>query len=171
MFTLLAPFLGILGSLLPSLIDIFKRSQEVKYEIALTKLQLDVAMQNAQINLDVEEAKADVADAESVRSYDNNVDGGPRINALKASIRPVITYSFFALFVLIKLTQLAIALNTGAGAEAAMIAVWDQDTVALFGTIIGFWFGNRSLAKMGYGGMTKPSITILPSTTKIGKTG
>ena len=165
--TLLSPILGILGSLLPSIVDIFKKKMEYQYEIELTKIQLEATLQSAQINLDIQESKADIADAESVRSYDSNVDGGKFINTLKASIRPVITYCFFTLFVLVKLTQLTMATESGVDVNAALIAIWDQDTMALFGAIMGFWFGSRILEKMGYGGMTRARITVLPKTEKI----
>lgn len=165
--TLLSPFLGILGSLLPAIVDIFKRKMELKYEIELTKVQIEAGLQNAQVQLDIEQAKADVADANSVRSFDNNIDGGKFINALRASIRPVITYSFFILFVIIKLSQLLVALESGATSVEMIALIWDQDTIALFGSIMGFWFGSRMLMQAGYAGMTKPKITVLPTTEKM----
>lgn len=165
--TLLSPLLGILGSLLPSIVDIFKRKMELKYEIELTKVQIEASLQSAQISLDIQESKADIADAESVRSYDSNVDGGKFINSLRASIRPVITYSFFFLFVVVKLTQLIVAVDSGENASAALLNIWDQDTMALFGAIMGFWFGSRMLERMGYGGIGKSRITVLPTTQKL----
>ena len=167
LLTLLSPLLGILGSLLPSIVDIFKRKMELKYEIELTKVQIEASLQNAQITLDIQESKADIADAESVRSYDSNIDGGKFINSLRASIRPVITYSFFFLFVVVKLTQLIVAVDSGENASAALLAIWDQDTMSLFGAIMGFWFGSRMLERMGYGGISKSRTTVLPTTQKL----
>ena len=167
LLALLSPLFGILGSLLPSIVNIFARKQELQYQIQLNKLQMDAAVQNAQIQIAIEDAKADVADAESVRSYDNNIDGGRFINTLRASIRPVITYAFFILFVMIKLIVIYEMVNSNASMIEMIKAVWDQDTTALFGAIMGFWFGSRLLEKVGYGGMTFGRITITkPNQTK-----
>lgn len=164
--TLLSPFLGIIGSLLPSIVRLFERKQEIKYELELNKMRMEAAYQNAQIQIAIEDAKADVADAQSVRSYDNNIDGGSFINALRASIRPVITYTFFILFIFIKLAALSVMIDQGAPMPEMIAAVWDQETMALFGTIMAFWFGARVLEKMGYGGMTtRLVITPMPTAT------
>lgn len=167
MLTLLAPFLGILGSLLPSIVRIFERKQELQYQIQLGKMQMDAAVQNAQIQIGIEDAKADVADAESVRSYDNNLDGGRFINALRASIRPVLTYVFFTVFIAIKITVIIVAIRNGEPMTDLIKVVWDQDTMALFGAVMGFWFGSRILEKVGYGGMSYGRINITkPNQTK-----
>jgi hypothetical protein len=141
---------------------------EMKYNVELAKLQLEVGMQNAQVQMDIADANADIADAQSVRSYDNNVDGGRFINVLKASIRPVITYVFFLLFIAVKSAAAITMLKSGQSVPDMLTAVWDQDTMALFGTIISFWFGARILEKMGYGGM-RPSgrVNILQTTKDI----
>lgn len=162
LITLLSPFLGILGSLLPSIVRIFERKQELQYQIELNKLQMQAAVQNAQIQLAIEDAKADIEDGKSVRNYDNNVDGGRFINALKTSIRPVITYVFFFVFIAIKITVLSVVIDQGTPMLDVVKVVWDQDTMALFGTIIAFWFGSRILEKTGYGGMTYGRIIVTP---------
>lgn len=163
--TLLAPFLGIIGSLLPSIVRIFEMKTKFKYDLELAKIQLQAAIQNAQIQIAIEDVKADIADAESVRSFDNNIDGGRFLNALRASIRPVITYVFFIVFIAIKIAVINEMLKGNASAELIIKTVWDQDTMALFGTIIAFWFGSRILEKMGYGGMTYGRVIITPPLT------
>lgn len=165
LLTLLSPFLGILGSLLPSIVRIFERKQELKFQTETLKLQMEAAVQNAQVQIAIEDAKADVADAESVRSYDNNIDGGKFINALRSSIRPVITYTFFIVFIIIKLCVMYVMIKQGASMPQMIAAIWDQDTMALFGTVMGFWFGSRILEKTGYGGMTYGKIPTVKSIT------
>ena len=165
LLTLLSPFLGILGSLLPSIVRIFERKQELKFQIEATKLQMEAAVQNAQVQIAIEDAKADVADAESVRSYDNNVDGGKFINALRASIRPVITYVFFITFIAIKIAVISVMIYQGASMTEMIKVVWDQDTMSLFGAVMGFLFGARLLEKTGYGGMQYGKVLTVKSIT------
>ena len=166
LLTLLSPFLGILGSLLPSVVRIFERKQEIQYELEMNKMKMEAALQNAQIQIAVEDAKADVADAKSVRSFDNNVDGGRFINALRASIRPVITYVFFSLFIAVKVAAAWVMISTGQSVPEMLQAVWDADTMALFGTIIAFWFGSRVMEKIGYGGMQSTRLTFTNNNKK-----
>lgn len=148
MLALLSPLFGILGSLLPSVVRIFERKQEIKYEIELTKIKLDAALQQAQVQFDIESVKADVAEGESVRSHDKSIDGGKYLNALRASIRPVITYVFFFLFVAVKVAAAWVMLASGQSVPEMLKAVWDVETMSLFSTIIAFWFGSRVMEKM-----------------------
>lgn len=148
MLSLLSPLIGIFGSLLPSVVRIFERKQELKYEIDLAKIKLDTAIRAAEANLKLEEIKADVAEGQSIRDHDKSVDGGKFINALRASIRPVVTYLFFFLFVSVKVAAAYVMLANGQSVPEMLKAVWDSETMALFSTIMAFWFGSRVLEKM-----------------------
>lgn len=163
MLALLSPLFGILGSLLPSIVRIFERKQEIKYEIELTKIKLDAALQQAQVQFNIESVKADVVEGQSVRDHDKSIDGGVYFNALRASIRPVITYTFFFLFVGVKIAAAWVMLASGQSVPVMLQAVWDVETMSLFSTIVAFWFGSRVMEKMdnritnsGY------SVTIKP---------
>jgi hypothetical protein len=126
----------------------FERKQEIKYEIELTKIKLDAAREQGQIQLSIENVKADTEEGTSLRSHDTSLDGGKYINALRASIRPIITYIFFFLFVAVKIAAAYVMLKTGQSIPEMLKAVWDPETMALFSTIIAFWFGTRVLEKM-----------------------
>jgi hypothetical protein len=173
MLALLSPFFGILGSLLPSIVRIFERKQEIKYEIDLTKIKLDAALQQAQVQFDIEGVKADVAEGESVRNHDKSIDGGKYLNALRASIRPVITYIFFGLFVAVKVSAAYVMLSQGDSVPEMLKAVWDVETMSLFSTILAFWFGSRVMEKMdsrilntGYSVTVKAPPLPAPGPTK-----
>ena len=148
MLSLLSPLIGIVGSLLPSIVRLFERKQELKHEIDLAKIKLDTAIKAAEANLKLEEIKADVAEGQSLRDHDKSIDGGWFLNALRASIRPVITYLFFFLFVAVKVAAAYVMVIDGSSVPDMLRAVWDAETMALFSTIMAFWFGSRVLEKM-----------------------
>jgi hypothetical protein len=148
MLSLLSPLIGIVGSLLPSIVRLFERKQELKHEIDLAKIKLDTAIKAAEANLKLEEIKADVAEGQSLRDHDSSIDGGQYLNALRASIRPVITYLFFFLFVAVKVAAAYVMIVDGYSVPEMLRAVWDSETMALFSTIMAFWFGSRVLEKM-----------------------
>lgn len=148
LLALLSPLFGAAVNLLPSVLGMFEKAQSNKHEIELTRLKLDVAIQTAQLGIDLEEVKAAAVEGQSVRDHDSKLDGGIFINALRASIRPVVTYIFFALFIAIKIAAAYVMINTGADIPTMLAAVWDDETIALFGAIMGFWFGSRTIEKM-----------------------
>ena len=148
MLAILSPLIGIFGSVIPSVVRIFERKQELKHEIELSKIKLDASIRAAESNLKLEEIKADVAEGQSIRDHDKSLDGGKFINALRASIRPVVTYLFFFLFVAVKVSAAYVMLSNGQSVPEMLNAVWNQETMALFSTIMAFWFGSRFLEKM-----------------------
>lgn len=162
MLALLSPLFGILGSLLPSVVRMFERKQEIKYEIELTKIKLDAAKQQADLNFNIEMVKADSNLRQSALDHDKSIDGGKYINALRASIRPVITYTFFFLFVAVKVAAAYVMINTGQSIPEMLKAVWDVETMSLFSTIIAFWFGSRVMEKQE----RIPQAQVTVTTTK-----
>ena len=153
---LLSPIFGAAINLLPSLLGLFEKAQSNKHEIELTRLKLDVAIQTAQLGIDLEEVKAATIEGQSVRDHDSKLDGGKFINALRASIRPVVTYIFFAMFVVIKVSAAYVMIHAGADIPTMLSAVWDGETIALFGAIMGFWFGSRAIERMSGNVTNKP---------------
>ena len=147
MLALLSPFFGIIGSLLPSVVRIFERKQEIKYEIELTKIKLEAAERQADLNFNIEMVKGDSESRQSALDHDKSLDGGKFINALRASVRPVITYTFFFVFIAVKVAAAHVMLTTGQSVPEMLRAVWDLETMALFSTIIAFWFGSRVMEK------------------------
>ena len=147
MLALLSPLFGILGSLLPSVVRMFERKQEIKYEIELTKIKLDAAERQADLNFNIEMVKSDSNLRQSALDHDKSIDGGKFINALRASIRPVITYTFFFLFCAVKIAAAYVMIKTGQSVPEMLNAVWDIETMSLFSTIIAFWFGSRVMEK------------------------
>lgn len=148
LIALLSPLLGLLVNVVPSIINLFSKAQDYKHEVELTKLKLDVAVQTAQLGIDLEQAKADANEGQSLRDHDSSIDGGKFINAVRASIRPVITYVLFFMFCAFKIAAAYVMLKTGQDVPTMLHNVWDEQTVALFGAIMGFWFGSRTIERL-----------------------
>ena len=164
MLALLSPLFGIFGSLLPSIVRIFERKQEIKYEIELTKIKLDAAERQADLQFNIEMVKSDSNLRQSALDHDKSIDGGKYINALRASIRPVITYTFFFLFVAVKVAAAYVMLSTGQSVPEMLKSVWDVETMSLFSTIIAFWFGSRVMEKQER--VPQPQVTVTTTPKK-----
>jgi hypothetical protein len=158
MLALLAPLFGILGSLLPSVVRIFERKQEIKYEIELTRIKIEAAERTADLQFHVEEIRADSESRQSALDHDKSLDGGKFINTLRASIRPVVTYTFFFVFIAVKVAAAYVMIETGQSIPAMLQAVWDVETMSLFSTILAFWFGSRVMEKQD--NLARPQINV-----------
>ena len=66
---------------------------------------------------------------------------------LRASVRPVITYGFFFLLVGIDAVIAYKGLTTGVDFVQLAEQLWDNETQALFASIIAFHFGGRAFGK------------------------
>jgi hypothetical protein len=147
MMVLLTTILGALTGILPSILKIFDRKQELEHERQMLELRLDAAAKKVNLEIALEDFKASAREGESLRKHDSSLRGNKFIEALRASVRPVITYIFFFMFVIIKGSAAYVMLNNGMDIPSMLAAVWDEWTLAIFGSIMGFWFGSRAFEK------------------------
>ena len=147
MMTIIGSLLGFGTSFLPEVLNYFKRGQEHKYELQRMQMEMELMAKRSELNIAELDKEAEIKETEGLYKHDN-VDAGGFINALRGSVRPIITYAFFGLFVAIKVTALLSLLNqTGVSLNIALDTIWDDQTAGLFAAIMSFWFGNRAVSK------------------------
>lgn len=96
--------------------------------------------------------QADIAESAALYRHDSEPSGVAWVDALRASVRPTITYAFFLLFAGVKASALYVLIAVeGLLLTEALPRIWDPETEALFAATISFWFGSRSLAKIRNG--------------------
>ena len=94
------------------------------------------------------DAEADIAETKGIYEHDRSIDAGGFVNALRGSVRPVLTYAFYLLFATIKgVTVYTMVMTDGMDLSAGLIAIWDSETSVIFSSIMAFWFGSRSMSK------------------------
>ena len=146
MITLLGSLLGFTTSFAPEVLGFFRANQEHKHSMQKAQLELDLMAKRSELKLQIMDKEADIKEAEGLYKHDN-IDAGGFINALRGSVRPVITYCFFALFVAIKVVALLAFMDNGSELGDALTLIWDDATAGLFAAIMSFWFGNRAVSK------------------------
>ena len=149
MLSLLGAALGFGTSVLPSVIDLFQQRQKDAQELKMLEAKGKYASQLSSLKLDELSARADISETEGI--YESMAAANAKSGfaaALSGSVRPVITYLFVGFFLLVKITTLTYAMNSGADFKEALNEVWSDDTNLLFTSIISFWFGSRQFAKM-----------------------
>ena len=147
MMTLLGSLLGFGTSFLPEVLNFFKKSQENKHELQKMQMEMELMAKRSELKIQELDKEAEIKETEGLYQHDN-VDAGGCINALRGSVRPIITYAFFSLFVAIKVTALLSLMNqSGVSLNMALDTIWDDQTAGLFAAIMSFWFGNRAVSK------------------------
>tara|TARA_R110000744_G_scaffold267055_1_gene381000 strand:+ start:334 stop:771 length:438 start_codon:yes stop_codon:yes gene_type:complete len=139
MITLLGSLLGFGTSFLPEVLNYFKANQEHKHN-------MEMMTRRSELQLEVMDKQAEIKETEGLYKHDS-MDAGGFINAIRGSVRPVITYVFFGLFVAIKVTALIALMNSGNDLGRSLSLIWDQNTAGLFAAIMSFWFGGRAVSK------------------------
>ena len=148
MISLLGTLLGFGTSIVPEVLGYFKQKQANEHELARLEDKANYANKLSELKIKELDAEADIAEAKSIYAHDANLDSGDFVNALRGSVRPVITYAFFILFSTVKgVTLYTMVTTEGMDLSAGMLAVWDEETQAIFSAIIAFWFGNRAMSK------------------------
>ena len=147
MITLLGSLLGFGTSFLPEVLNYFKRGQEQKHELQRMKMEIELMAKRSEFKIQELDKQAEIKETEGLYKHDS-VDAGGFINALRGSVRPIITYAFFGLFVAIKVTALISLMSLPEmQLNMALSMIWDDQTAGLFSAIMAFWFGNRAVSK------------------------
>ena len=153
MLTLLGSLLGFLGSAFPEFLKLWREGKDRDHELSILDRQMEMQKLGHTQRLEEIQIGADVAESQALYNYANRPTGIAWVEGLQASVRPVITYAFFAVFAVIKIATLT-SLMGGQGVQLldALRLVWDNETQALFAAVMSFWFGSRQIAKMRRGG-------------------
>lgn len=146
MMTLLGSLLGFGSSFLPEVLNFFKAGQEHKQKMESMKLEMDLMSRRSELQLNMLDKQADIKETEGLYKHDS-IDAGGFVNALRGSVRPVITYAFFGLFVAVQVVIMVKVMDEGGDWASAVTLMWTPETSGLFAAIMSFWFGNRAVSK------------------------
>ena len=148
MLTLLGSLLGFVTSAFPDPLGLFRDRQDRNHELAILDRQMEQMKLGHQQRLEEVEIQADIAESKALYRHDKPV-GVAWVDALRATVRPVITYAFFMLFASVKGSALYVLIAIeGLLLAEALPRIWDPETQALFAAVMSFWFGSRALTKL-----------------------
>lgn len=145
MIALLGSLLGFGTSFLPQVLNFFQQKQEHKNKLEELKLRGELQAMGVNLELQVLDKKAEIAETEALYKYANPSSGFAA--GLAASVRPVITYLFFALFMASKVVVMLKVMEQGGDWKDGVELIFDPETQALFAAVVSFWFGQRSVSK------------------------
>lgn len=165
MIALLSALLGFFSSALPDFLKLYRDGKDRAHELAVLQLQMQydretlaaAATENARasaMQLQAIEAEAERAEQQALGArVRESLTGIHWVDALAGSVRPVLTYAFFALYVLVKAAQLYLLTHptlpwqSSMTLAQALVSLWTDEDVAIFSAIMAFWFGQRALMR------------------------
>ena len=146
MLSLLGSLLGFGTSFLPKVMDYFQDRSDKAHELQVMEVQIRQQKELASQKLEMVNVEADVREIEALQKS-MQPTGVAWVDGLRGSVRPVITYAFFGLFVFVEVSAYLSLTAAGISGLDAVNAVWDEDTKALFAAVIAFWFGGRAISR------------------------
>jgi len=171
MMTLLSTVISFLMGGVPKILDFFQDRADKGHELALARMQTErelelrkagfeaqervehIHTEQLQIESDAQSKQtlitAQQAEMQAVYAHDMSLNEGTSVwvKNLRALVRPVITFGFFFLLVAIDLGLFLYGWNRNTDFVQLADLLWDNDTQALFASIIAFHFGGRAFGK------------------------
>lgn len=171
MLTLFSSFISFLAGGLPRILDLLQDRSDKKHELALASLQKERELDLRKAGLEAQERieqietqqleietksqdkqaliGAQQAETQAIYAHDTALNEGTSqwMKDLRASVRPVITYGFFLLLVIIDVSLIVHGFRHDVDLTVLAKQLWDPDTQALFAAIISFHFGGRAFGK------------------------
>jgi hypothetical protein len=160
MLTLISTALSFLMGGLPKLLDFFQDKGDKKHELELARMQMERELQMAergyQAQARIEEIKTEqvametqVQERSAMYAHDIEIGKGASqwVINLRASVRPMVTYLFVLLLIIVDIASIWWAWSTGASFAESIILIFDSDEMQILASIIAFWFGTQAFKK------------------------
>ena len=147
MMSLLGSVLGFGSSFLPEVLNYFKANQQHKQSMEKMKLETELMAERSRLKLEEMDKQADIEDTKGLYEHDRAITTSGFINGLRGSVRPVITYAFFLMFVATEVVIMLKVLESGENWMRAVELMWTPEVQGLFSAVMSFWFGSRAVSK------------------------
>ena len=136
-----------LAGMVPSIVQLSTLKANHAQQLAMAQLQMQAAKEGGALQIDLANAQADIRQADHIYGFASGASGNRFVDALAIFVRPYITLVFFHLWILIEVCLVVYGINSGYDLGQLAKLVWDDNTAAIFGAIMGFWFGDRMIKR------------------------
>ena len=171
MLTLFSTLISFLMGGLPKILEFFQDRSDKKHELELAQMQIARELEMRKLGFESQERVENIhtlqlemetksnekmsviaaqqAEMQAIYAHDTALNEGTSqwMKNLRASVRPVITYGFFFLLVGIDAALVFHGFTNNVSFTDMANQLWDDDTQALFASIIAFHFGGRAFGK------------------------
>ena len=148
MLTLLTTALGFASSFAPNILGFFQDKQDKKHELNVLAAETEMQMKLGEQRLEAMVAEGAVREIEAAHKEQAATirKASTAFANLSASVRPVVTYLFVAVFLIISWAIAWVVLGEQGLTLEALNSLLDDRFFALLSSMIAFWFGNRAFS-------------------------
>ena len=139
MLALIGSLAGFFSSFVPEIFHFLKDKKDKEHELKLISLQIEVLKTGHDSKLEEIQIQTQAEESKYLYQYASSSSKIKWVDALSASVRPMITYSFFLLYIYLKITSF---MHIG-----SMAVIWTDEDQGIFCAVIGFWFGHRAFTR------------------------
>ncbi len=139
--------LGAVTGMVPAIMQWLTLKANNAQQLALAQLQMQAAREGGALQIDLANAQADIRQADHIYEFASGPSGNRFVDALAVFVRPYITILFFHLWLFLEICLAIYGINSGYDLGQLTKLVWDDNTAAIFGAIMGFWFGDRMMMR------------------------
>jgi hypothetical protein len=145
---------------LPKLLDFFQDKSDKSHELELARMQMERELQMlergyaAQARIEeikTEQVQMETQAQERSAMYAHDIEIGKGASQwvinLRASVRPMVTYLFVFLLIVVDIASIWWAWSSGAAFAESIILIFDSDEMQILAAIIAFWFGTQAFKK------------------------
>ncbi len=161
----LPAILGALAGMVPAIIQWLTLKANNAQQLAMAQLQMQAAKEGGAIQIDLANAQSDIRQADHIYSFGSGLTGNRFVDGLAVFVRPYVTLVFFHMWILLEVFMFIYAVNSGYDLGQLVKVLWSDETQAMFGAIIGFWFGDRMMLRGQDRMAATMSVTVPPAKT------
>jgi hypothetical protein len=145
---------------LPKLLDFFQDKGDKKHELAMAAMQMErelklmeagYAAQARVEEIRTEQVAMQTQTQERQAMYAHDIEIGKGASQwvinLRSSVRPMVTYLFVFLLIIVDIASIWWAWSSGASFVDSMDKIFDSDEMQILSSIIAFWFGTQAFSK------------------------
>jgi hypothetical protein len=160
MLSLISSLMGFAAGGLPKVLDFVQDRGDKRHELAMMaanrEREIALAREGFVAQARVEEIKSEQVAMQTqaqeklaMWKHDMKIGEGAStwVTNLRASVRPVVTYIFVALLVVVDIAGIWYAYSTGVAFAEAIEVIFSDDEMAILAAIISFWFGSQAFNK------------------------
>ena len=145
MITLLASIAGFISSIVPEIIKYLKDINDKQHELDIMQKQIEYSRTAHAHSLEEIHISRDILENASLYStYKTDIKW---VDSLNGSVRPILAYCFFLMYVSVKYLQYQ-AIQTSAHIIEYIEIIWSVDDQAIFAGIISFYYGQQTFRKL-----------------------
>lgn len=171
MLSIIAALLGFAGPFLPEVLKLFRQNQDNQQELAILKIQAEMAAAGHMYKMEEINANADIVEMQTLRQPQQSfgvqvldaAKGWPRgwiipvfyffalLDFISGMVRPMVTYSMVGFYLMYKWALFDLAKLEHGSWQTASTAIWTETDFSILLLTLSYWFGSR-VVKAAFGG-------------------